>query len=192
MIDLVPMATPQVFLDPGKPLRFAVFADDGRRSIGWTLWTGRHTRDVYLTARPLRGLWKMSFHQSGSWHSGLTEELVAAAALPIPSRHLDTWKMPDELAEGVQRSVELVFPDSELRPWPPLPRSNPGERRRQIPHRSRSCQPTRTATTTVVVSTSNAVLSTTAQHSPSPFANIVSDAVPADLPTISSLNLQRS
>jgi hypothetical protein len=113
------MATPQVFLDPGKPLRFAVFADDGRRSIDWTVWTGRHTRDVYLTARPLGGLWKMSLHQSGSWQSGLTDELVAAAALPIPSRHLDTWKLPDELAEGVQRSVELVFPDSELRPWPP-------------------------------------------------------------------------
>jgi hypothetical protein len=27
--------------------------------------------------------------------------------------------MPDELGEGVRRSVELVFPDSELRPWPP-------------------------------------------------------------------------
>jgi hypothetical protein len=61
----------------------------------------------------------MSLHQSGSWHSGLTEGLVGGAALPIPSRHLDTWQMPDELAEGVRRSVELVFPDSELRPWPP-------------------------------------------------------------------------
>ncbi|HUY09290.1 MAG TPA: hypothetical protein VMW80_07540 [Candidatus Dormibacteraeota bacterium] len=119
MIDLVPVAKPQASLGPGKPLRFAVFADDGRRSIGWTLWTSRHTRDAYLTPRPLGGTWKISLHQSGRWHSGLTQELVAKAPLPIASRHLDTWQMPDELGEGVRRSVELVFPDSELRLWPP-------------------------------------------------------------------------
>jgi hypothetical protein len=107
-----------VTVGPGKGVRFAVFADDGRRSMAWTVWTSRHTLDAYLTARPLGGTWKISLHQSGSWQSGFTGELLATTSLDIPSRHLDRWQQPQEFAPGMRRSVQVVIPDAELRRWP--------------------------------------------------------------------------
>ena len=113
-----PELAPRVSVGPGGRVRFAVFAPDGRRSMAWTVGTTRRTRDVYVTARPLGGTWKMSLHQSGRWNSGLTAERAGAMASPIPDRHWDRWQAPAELAPGIRRSVELLFPDVELRRWP--------------------------------------------------------------------------
>ena len=84
--------------------------------MAWTVGTTRRTRDVYLTARPLGGTWKMSLHESGHWHSGFTSELAVPVVTPIPEH--DRWQLPEDFAPGVRRSVELVFPDVELRHWP--------------------------------------------------------------------------
>jgi hypothetical protein len=118
MADMPAEARPRVTAGPGERVRFAVFAPDGRRSMAWTVGTTRRTRDVYVTARPLGGTWKMSLHQSGRWNSGLTAERAVAMAPPIPDRHWDQWQQPAEFAPGIRRSVELVFPDVELRGWP--------------------------------------------------------------------------
>jgi hypothetical protein len=58
----------------------------------------------------------MSLHESGHWHSGLTAERAAVVASSIPAN--DRWRLPAELAPGIRRGVELVFPDVELRSWP--------------------------------------------------------------------------
>jgi hypothetical protein len=107
---------PSVTVGPGRSVRFAVLADDGRRSMAWTVWTSKRTLDAYLTVRPLSGRWKFSLHQSGSWQSGVTREW--ASAVDLASRHLDRWQRPDEFAPGMRRSVQVVVPDAELRQWP--------------------------------------------------------------------------
>lgn len=117
MTDPHPVSEPLVAVGPGERVRFAVFADDDRRSTDWAVWTSRHTRDAYLSVRRLSGTWKISLHRSGSWQIGFTDEFVTKSALPLANRHLDIWQMPRELTAGLRRSVEVVFPDSELRPW---------------------------------------------------------------------------
>jgi hypothetical protein len=58
------------FIDPGGTLRFAVTAEDGRRSADWRVWTARNSDDIYVAARQVVGDFKVSLHQSGSWQHG--------------------------------------------------------------------------------------------------------------------------
>lgn len=119
LVPTPPASTPAVSVGPGKSVHFAVIADDGRRSMTWTVWTSRHTLDAYLTARPFAGTLKVSLHQSGSWQIGFTAEKFPEMAHGLPSRHLDIWPAPEPFGPGMRRSVELVIPDSELRVLPP-------------------------------------------------------------------------
>jgi hypothetical protein len=84
--------------------------------MAWKAWISRRTRDVYVVARPFGGTWKMSLHESGFWHSGLAAKGLAIMPAPLPP--YDRWQAPADFTPGVRRSVELVFPDVELRPWP--------------------------------------------------------------------------
>jgi hypothetical protein len=117
MADAPTDSVPRVTAGPGGRVRFAVFGADARRSMAWTVWTARNTPDVYVAARPLGGYWKMSLHASGHWHSGLAEGLAVAFTGGTPKN--DRWLQPAEFAPGVRRGVQLVFPDVELRHWPP-------------------------------------------------------------------------
>jgi hypothetical protein len=118
MTDAPRVSRPAAIVGPGRHVRFAVVADDGRRSMAWAVWTNRRTLDAYLDVRPLSGRWKISLHQSGSGQSGLTKEWAETMAPDRPSRHFDLWQRPEEFAPGTRRSVQLVIPDTELRRWP--------------------------------------------------------------------------
>jgi hypothetical protein len=87
----MPAATP-----PGEAVRFAVLAGDGARSATWRVWTGRHTRDVYFTARGMRGTWKTSLHESGNWQHGLTAEFQQLQGEIATTRHFDIWQRPPD------------------------------------------------------------------------------------------------
>lgn len=117
MIETLPHSQPQVTVQPGGLVRLAVFADDGRRSTTWNVWTSKHTLDVYMTARPHGSHWKVSLHETGSWHHGFTAEASLMAA-GLPSRHLDRWQQPAEFGPGARHGFRLVIPDAELRRWP--------------------------------------------------------------------------
>jgi len=115
IVPTPPASTPAVSVGPGKSVRFAVIADDGRRSMTWTVWTSRHTLDAYLTARPMAGTMKVSLHHTLSWQIGFTAEKFPEMTHGLPSRHLDIWSAPEPFAPGMRRSIELVVPDRELR-----------------------------------------------------------------------------
>lgn len=104
---------------PGKAARFAVIdSTDRRRSMTWTVITAKRTLDVYIMARCMGHLWKMSLHKTGDWHSGFTEAGAQHFIPDAKTRHFDHWSAPETFAPGFHRSVQIVVPDSELRSWP--------------------------------------------------------------------------
>src|SRR5215211_480335 len=53
-------------------VRFGVGDADGPRSAMWRLWTQKGTCDVYIAARTLGGVQKVSLHESGVWRFAFT------------------------------------------------------------------------------------------------------------------------
>jgi hypothetical protein len=103
---------------PGKAVRFAVVADDGRRSEAWTVWTSRRTLDAYVTARRLGRAWRTCMHASGHWHSGFHGPAPPTTATDVPTTFRDLWMRPSDFAPGIRQGVEVMIPDVELRRWP--------------------------------------------------------------------------
>jgi hypothetical protein len=92
-----------------------VGAPEGPRSSVWQLWV--HKNEVYVSARSLASVLKISLHSSGDWHHAFTTEHVAAGSpfvSPGESRVLDKWKRPPELVPGVIKAFEIVVPSSEV------------------------------------------------------------------------------
>jgi hypothetical protein len=119
MDDLIPVSAPVLTVGPGQRLRFFVIdAADGRRSMTWTVKTEKNSLDAYVWARSMGAIWKISLHESGNWYAGYhglgIDRFVASGA----GRHFDKWRRPDEFQPGFHRSIEVVFPDSELRTLP--------------------------------------------------------------------------
>jgi hypothetical protein len=97
------------------PIRFGVKDCEGRRSSSWKLW--RYRGDVYLTARPARGAFKISLHESGNWMVSFTSEFVkkAPAYFKTKSRHISRQQKPREVERGVTVACRIHIPVSELR-----------------------------------------------------------------------------
>ncbi len=115
MSELQP-TLPEVTVPPGKSVRFAVVADDGRRSETWMVWTSKNKLDVYVTPRSIGGTWKVSLHESGSWQYGfISDDKAAGQVKPGGQRHMDIWQRPPDLGPGLVRACTIVVPDSELR-----------------------------------------------------------------------------
>jgi hypothetical protein len=113
------IARAPLIIDPGGELRFAVVdAGDGRRSMTWTIKTSKNSLDVYAWARSMGAIWKISMHQSGDWFAGYHDLGIERFVAPGASRHFDKWRRPDEFHPGFHRSIEIVFPDCELRALP--------------------------------------------------------------------------
>jgi hypothetical protein len=109
----------QTPVKPGDPARFAVIdAADGRRAMSWTVVTAKHTLDVFVMARCMGHIWKISLHESGDWHAGFTEAGAQRFIPQAETRHFRSWKQPAPFAPGFYRSVQIVAPDSELRALP--------------------------------------------------------------------------
>jgi len=104
---------------PGDSVRFAVVdPSDGRRSMTWTVKTSKNSTDVYVWARAMGAIWKISMHESGDWYAGYHGLGIERFVTPGASRHFDKWRRPNEFHPGFHRSIEIVFPDCELRPLP--------------------------------------------------------------------------
>jgi hypothetical protein len=87
----VPNATPAREVQAGGTIRFAVGSPTGLRSSTWRIWSAKHTKDVYLAARSIAGLQKVSLHESQSWsHSFVSDERAKPFVTPGSSRHVDT------------------------------------------------------------------------------------------------------
>jgi hypothetical protein len=113
----VPIGTPAVVVDPGRPVKFAVIARDGSRSGTWVVWASRRRLDVYLTALMMARSWKVSLHQTGSWsHGFLSDQVAKTLGHPGPLRHLDIWPRPADFAPGMWRGFSVWVPHDELRP----------------------------------------------------------------------------
>jgi hypothetical protein len=104
---------------PGGIVRFAVGSRAGPRSSAWRIWSAKNSTDVYLAARAIAGVQKISLHESGSWsYSYLSEEKAAPFIAPGASRHVDIWQRPPEFGGGWRRGFAVIVPWTELRVWP--------------------------------------------------------------------------
>jgi hypothetical protein len=71
----VPNATPTREVQADGTIRFAVGSPTGLRSSTWRIWSAKHTKNVYLAARSIAGLQKVSLHESQNWsHSFVSDE----------------------------------------------------------------------------------------------------------------------
>jgi hypothetical protein len=74
---------------------------------------------VYLAARALANVQKISLHKSGSWsYSFVSEDKAEPFVAPGASRHLDIWQRPSEFGDGWRRGFAVILPWTELRLWP--------------------------------------------------------------------------
>jgi hypothetical protein len=100
-------------------VRFAVGSRAGPRSSAWRIWSAKNSADVYLAARAVAGVQKISLHESGSWsYSYVSEEKAAPFIAPGASWHVDIWQSPPEFGEGWRRGFAVIVPWTELRVWP--------------------------------------------------------------------------
>jgi hypothetical protein len=100
---------------PGRSRRLQLGGDEGRCSTVWGVFSAKHSADFYICPRMAGGAVKISLHQSGSWHAGLTLEHVRQNQI-VDSRHWDVWERgQNDLAPGTLRAWYLLLPDQELR-----------------------------------------------------------------------------
>jgi len=97
----------------GKSHRIQLTGGPARCSTVWTIFSGKHTADMYISPGMLGGEVKVSLHQSGSWQVGFTTG--SRTHLRSGSRHWEMWKRGDEFAPGTTRAWYLLIPDQELR-----------------------------------------------------------------------------
>jgi hypothetical protein len=97
-------------------LRFAVVADDGRRSSEWRVWTGskKPSDDVYVSPMSSAGRFKISLHQDGYCQRGLTDA-IRRHVREEDRAALDKWDQGPEVAPGWRYGYGVLFAESELR-----------------------------------------------------------------------------
>jgi len=69
---------------------------------------------MYVCPRMSGGAVKVSLHETGSWHVGLTEESPKALR-SSGSRHWEIWPRGGAIGPGTTRAWYLLIPDQELR-----------------------------------------------------------------------------
>lgn len=107
-------------------VRFAVGSPAGPRSGVWRLWTGTGRSDVYIAARTLGGVVKVSLHESGEWHHAFTKEYAADRGSPLlhpdGDRVVERWTRPREFVPGFTMAFMIIVPSTEVTiPGRPLP-----------------------------------------------------------------------
>ena len=87
-----------------KEIRFAVGRSEDLRSSVWRLWPNKN--ELYLAARSIAGLSKISFHSSGICRYAVVSK--------EPRPPLDSWRRPGPSEPGVTPLFDLVFPPSPV------------------------------------------------------------------------------
>lgn len=99
-------------------VRFGVRAISGRRAASWKAWAedGNAASDFYVSCRVLGGEMKASFHQSGQWHVSYTKKFHESAFRADrprpPTRFIDKWTRPPEIAPGFTLPLRILVPCS--------------------------------------------------------------------------------
>ena len=104
----------------GLTVRFAVGDPAGARFAVWRMWTSRTKSDVYVSARALTSVLKVSLHESGDWRHAFTDTRGMAHVPPGQDRALARWKRPPEFEPGLTRAFEIIIPASEVTKSPYL------------------------------------------------------------------------
>jgi hypothetical protein len=78
------------------------------------MWTSRTKGDVYVSARALTSVLKVSLHESGDWRHAFTDTRGMAHVPPGQDRAMSRWHRPPEFAPGVTRAFEIIIPASEV------------------------------------------------------------------------------
>lgn len=111
-------------MPPGTKLRFTVGRSGERVSGTWVVWTTKRTDDVYLAARHLGRVHKVSLHASGRWQHGFISDDVAAqqGQTAERSRHWDRWeRRPVTPESAASCAVSIRVADEDLGPDPGNP-----------------------------------------------------------------------
>ena len=87
-------------------LRFAVGSPDNVQSSIWRLWVDRKN-DVYLGARALLEMIKISLHQSGIWRIAFVKKLESADEKS--DRVILKWQRPSANAQGWTPSIGIYI-----------------------------------------------------------------------------------
>jgi len=102
---------------PEVGFRFAVRADDGRRSGIWKVWSPRNASDVYISCREMKGDFKVSLHKSGDFEAGFSHEYekqLREYGVWTDSRHMEKWKVERPVKQSVL-AIRILIPGTELR-----------------------------------------------------------------------------
>jgi hypothetical protein len=102
-------------------IRFGV-GDGQRRAATWKCWAleGPGRNDVYLACRELRGALKASLHKSGQWHVAFDQQFLERNAVreEWPTRFMETWQRPAELAPGFTLAFRIITPFATVNATP--------------------------------------------------------------------------
>jgi hypothetical protein len=98
---------------PGGQVRIAV-GRPGHRSGAWRLWANRNKSDVYVAARPIAGVQKLSLHESGDWRHQWVNPERAEEFTGSRDRILAIWRRPEEGPGGWIRGVSIWVPQPDI------------------------------------------------------------------------------
>jgi hypothetical protein len=98
---------------PERRFRWAVGSPGAPQACPWTLTV--HGSEAVLTVRLPRGLWHLTFHESGWRHWRFSSAgALARAGGPVGTRDADEWQAPDPV-DGIVTEFMEISPTSELR-----------------------------------------------------------------------------
>jgi hypothetical protein len=110
----------------GGTMRFGVGFRGSALSEVWNVWSNRSGGDVYVAARSLAGLLKVSLHESGNWRLQWTRPEIAAKYAPGRPRLVDQWDRPQEIGVGWTHALKIAVPEEDFVVYPyPEDRTRP-------------------------------------------------------------------
>lgn len=98
-----------------RSARCGVADPAGARSSEWLVWWSSSASDVYVAARTLGGILKVSLHESGKCHVRAPDPKKWLSG-GEPPRFLDTWSI--DPGSQYECPCGVIIPTSELRPGP--------------------------------------------------------------------------
>lgn len=107
--------------------RLAVGAVGGPNSATLRVWSPAGDSDVYAAVRDIAGDLKVSLHESGQCHAGLTSQFALRekeVVEELGSRHQNRWQRQTHVGSRFIAPLQFSFPSSELRVWRPVRRDD--------------------------------------------------------------------
>ena len=100
---------------PGDPIRVAV-GRPGRRSAVWNIMANKNKSDIYVAARSVARVQKVSLHESGDWRVQWVDSSEAGRRMAelTGSRIQDQWRRPAETSPGWTKALSIWIPDGEV------------------------------------------------------------------------------